>query len=106
MRIVILTLAISMSLACSGGANNAKNAASPSPPKSGPPPVYGYEVVKAYPHDPKAFTEGLFFRDGFLYESTGGRDAGDSSLRKVEISTGKVVQRWNLPAGEFGEGIA
>jgi glutamine cyclotransferase len=69
-------------------------------------PIYGYEVVNKYPHDAKAFTEGLFFHDDFLYESTGGETAGKSSLRKVELETGKVVQKFDLPAGEFGEGIA
>ena len=68
-------------------------------------PVYGYEVVKAYPHDPKAFTEGLYYRDGYLYESTGG-DPGESSIRKVELETGKVVQKWDLPREDFGEGCA
>jgi glutaminyl-peptide cyclotransferase len=57
-----------------------------------------------YPHDPKAFTEGLFFKDGFLYESTGQEKA--SSLRKVELETGKVVQKWDMPPEDFGEGIA
>jgi glutamine cyclotransferase len=67
-------------------------------------PVYTYEIVKAYPHDPKAFTEGLFFRDGFLYESTG--EEGKSSLRKVELETGKVAQKFDLPKDSFGEGIS
>jgi glutaminyl-peptide cyclotransferase len=61
-------------------------------------------VVKTYPHDPKAFTEGLFYHDGFLYESTG--QNGKSSLRKVELETGKVVQKFDLPPEDFGEGIA
>ena len=94
-----------MALSCSGGANTAKPniaAANATPTKAGPLPVYGYEVVKAYPHDPKAFTEGLFYYDGFLYESTG----EESSLRKVEIATGKVVQKWDLPKEDFGEGIS
>jgi len=107
MRIVILTLALLMCMACSGGANNAKpnaNAGSPSPTKGGPAPVYGYEVVKAYPHDPKCFTEGLVFYSGFLYESCG--EYGKSTLRKVEVETGKMVQKWDLPAENFGEGIA
>jgi glutaminyl-peptide cyclotransferase len=109
MRLLILTLTISMSLACSSGTNSGKpnvSAGSPSPTKAGPLPVYGYEVVKAYPHDPKAFTQGLFFKDGFLYESTGGHNAGESSLRKVDVDTGKVLQKWELPTGDFGEGIA
>ena len=66
-------------------------------------PVQGYKVVNSYPHDPGAFTQGLFFHDGFLYESTGLR--GRSSIRKVEITTGRVVQGVELPAEVFGEGI-
>lgn len=105
-----LSLIIFMALAafgCSGGGGNsgANRSASPSPSRAVV-PVYGYEVVNTYPHDPKAFTEGLFYHDGFLYESTGGHEAGESTLRKVELETGKVVQKWALPAGEFGEGIA
>ena len=98
-----------MAMSCSGGSNTPKpnvNASNSNTAKAGPLPVYGYEVVKAYPHDPKAFTEGLFFHDGFLYESTGGQNAGESSIRKVDIDTGKVLQKWELPAGQFGEGIA
>jgi glutamine cyclotransferase len=67
-------------------------------------PVYGYRVVHAYPHDPGAFTEGLFFRNGFLYESTGLN--GHSSVRKVRLETGEVVQGSELPADVFGEGIS
>jgi glutamine cyclotransferase len=70
---------------------------------------YDYEIVKTYPHDPKAFTQGLDFHKGFLYEGTGGsRARGDnfySSLRKVEIETGKVLQKFDLPDEYFGEGI-
>lgn len=77
-----------------------------SKPQSGPVPVYTYEVVNTYPHDPKAFTEGLFFHDGFLYESTGTQEKSPSTLRKVELTTGKVVQRWELPKDDFGEGIS
>ena len=66
-------------------------------------PVQGFKVVKSYPHDPDAFTQGLFFHDGFLYEGTGLR--GRSSIRKVEIETGRVVQAVELPAEFFGEGI-
>lgn len=66
-------------------------------------PVQGYKVVNSYPHDPGAFTQGLFFHDGFLYEGTGLR--GRSSIRKVEITTGKVLQAVELPGEFFGEGI-
>ena len=72
---------------------------------SAPPPVptYGYQVVHAYPHDPEAFTEGLFYDDGFLYESTGLE--GHSSIRKVRLETGEVVQKHDLLPTYFGEGI-
>ncbi len=67
-------------------------------------PVYGFEVVASFPHDTRAFTQGLQFFDGHLYESTGLR--GQSSLRKVEKTTGRVLRRVNLPTPYFGEGIA
>jgi len=64
---------------------------------------YGYEVVHVYPHDPNAFTEGLFWLNGYLYEATGLNDF--SSVRKVDLETGKVVQKRDLPEAYFGEGI-
>lgn len=67
-------------------------------------PVFGYEIVKTYPHDPNAFTQGLLIRDGILYEGTG--LSGRSSLRKVDIETGKVLEEHKLPGIYFGEGIA
>ena len=66
-------------------------------------PVYGYTVVHTYPHDPAAFTEGLFYLNGVLYESTGLE--GKSDIRKVELATGKVLQRRPIDAKYFGEGI-
>ncbi len=70
-----------------------------------PGPVrYGYRVVHTYPHDPQAFTQGLVFRDGFLFESTG--LAGRSSLRKVRLETGEVLQQRNLDSQHFAEGLA
>ena len=66
-------------------------------------PVYGYQVVRAYPHDTGAYTEGLFYKDGYLYESTG--QVGQSTVRKVALETGDVVQRHRLPKQYFGEGI-
>lgn len=67
-------------------------------------PVYTYRVVKAYPHDPAAFTQGLLFHGGVLYESTG--MYGHSSLRKIDLATGKVLKIRRLPDMCFGEGIA
>jgi glutaminyl-peptide cyclotransferase len=66
-------------------------------------PEYGYEVVHAYPHDRGAFTEGLFYCNGFLYESTG--RTRESSVRKVKLETGEVLQLHQLPDEYFGEGI-
>jgi glutamine cyclotransferase len=68
------------------------------------PPEYTFKIVHEYPHDPAAFTQGLAYRDGFLYEGTGLN--GRSSLRKVRLETGEVVQHVDLPAEFFGEGIA
>ncbi|MFZ6658459.1 glutaminyl-peptide cyclotransferase [Undibacterium sp. TJN19] len=64
---------------------------------------YTYQVVHSYPHDPNAFTQGLFYKDGFLYESTGLQ--GHSSVRKVKLETGEVLQKTDLPKQIFGEGI-
>ncbi|WMW80610.1 glutaminyl-peptide cyclotransferase [Undibacterium cyanobacteriorum] len=66
-------------------------------------PQYGFKVVAAYPHDRNAFTQGLIFRDNFLYESTG--RYGASTLRKIELETGKVLSQRKLPDQIFGEGI-
>jgi glutaminyl-peptide cyclotransferase len=73
------------------------------PPAMSKAPKYAYTVVRSYPHDPKAFTQGLEFFDGFLYEGTGQK--GRSAVRKVEIETGKIVQEERLHAQYFGEGI-
>jgi len=61
-------------------------------------------IVAAYPHDPDAFTQGLAWHDGRLFESVG--RYGHSSLREVEIATGRVVRQQRLPPDEFGEGLA
>lgn len=66
-------------------------------------PVEAYRVVHTFPHDPNAFTQGLVFVDGMLYESTGLR--GQSSLRMVDLASGRVLQEHALPAQYFGEGL-
>ena len=68
------------------------------------PEKYGYRVVKSYPHDKHAFTQGLVYDNGLLYESTGPERS--SSLREVELETGKVIRQLNLESTLFGEGIA
>ena len=62
-----------------------------------------YEIINIFPHDPAAFTQGLVWEDSFLYEGTG--LYGSSSLRKVDLKTGKILQYHNLAADYFGEGI-
>lgn len=66
-------------------------------------PVAEPEIIATYPHDTQAFTEGLFYRDGALYESTG--EEGRSQIRKVDLTSGKVLERVSLPPSIFGEGI-
>jgi glutamine cyclotransferase len=66
-------------------------------------PVYGYQVVHTYPHDPSAFTQGLIFLNGVLYESTGLNNR--SSIRKVQLETGKVLQQQQVPGEYFAEGL-
>jgi glutaminyl-peptide cyclotransferase len=66
-------------------------------------PVYTYKIVHVYPHDRAAFTQGLEYRGGFLYEGTGLN--GQSTLRKVELETGKVLQNTPVDPEYFGEGI-
>jgi glutaminyl-peptide cyclotransferase len=85
-----LILSLMMSLIAGGYAHSAV-------------PVYGYDVVHTYPHDPSAFTEGLFYLNGFLYESTGLEQ--HSSIRKVQLETGAVLQKIDIPPQYFGEGI-
>jgi len=70
---------------------------------SSSPVIYSYTVVATYPHDTAAFTEGLIFVDGSLYESTGGW--GMSSLRQVNLADGNVVKEVRLPEQYFGEGL-
>jgi len=116
MRLSILIILVFLFSACSGTSNNGNKPAnvgnvnktnSNSPTTSGAPVLYDYEVVNTYPHDPSAFTQGLVFHDGFFYEGTGGRkdDTFHSSLRKVEVETGKVVKKFDLAGDYFGEGI-
>jgi glutaminyl-peptide cyclotransferase len=75
----------------------------PSAPAAPSSAVYGYEVINSFPHDREAFTQGLIFRDGFLFESTGG--LGRSSLRKIRLETGEVLQRRVVERQYFAEGL-
>lgn len=66
-------------------------------------PVQSYRIVNLYPHDPNAFTQGLVFRDGHLFESTG--RYGQSTLRKVDLATGRVLEQRRLEPMYFAEGL-
>lgn len=85
---------VSLGLLALAGCGGGKDAA---------PKVQSVEVVKAFPHDAQAFTEGLFYADGMLFESTG--EEGTSGFRKVALDTGQVVAESQLPSQYFGEGI-
>jgi glutamine cyclotransferase len=67
------------------------------------PAIYTYKIINSFPHDTEAYTQGLEYYNGFLYETTGKK--GQSSLRKVEINTGKVLQKIALDNQYFGEGM-
>jgi glutamine cyclotransferase len=90
---LLLVLAMSLVLVGHGGDT----------PAQGQLPVYGYRIVNSYPHDPQAYTQGLIFRDGHLYESTGLR--GRSTLRKVKLETGAIVQQEHVDEEYFAEGL-
>lgn len=105
MRVCFVILSIFLILGCNGAPaskpnQNASNAAKTA---RTPLPVAGYEIVNTYPHDNRSFTQGLIFRDGVFYESAG--EYGESSLRKVEVTTGKVLQRYDVPEEYFAEGM-
>ena len=113
--VCVLIVALVSAVGCAGptSAPAAPVAASPAavatlPPDAHPttlvaPQLYTYRVLAVYPHDPTAFTQGLIVRDGEFVEGTGLQ--GESTLRRVAIETGEVLQRHALDAQYFGEGI-
>ena len=99
---LILVLGLSLScFQCQTGANADR---STTPPANGPVPKYGFQIVNIYAHDSNAFTQGLILMDGKLLESTG--QEGSSSLRRVELETGKILNKVDVPVPYFAEGIA
>jgi glutamine cyclotransferase len=70
---------------------------------AGSTPVWTYMIIAAFPHDQEAFTQGLLYHEGYLYESTGQR--GRSSVRKLDIETGAILQKYELEDQYFGEGL-
>jgi glutamine cyclotransferase len=94
-RLMIVLVLSLISLQCNGGAAN---------PAPAPVPKYGYEIVNIWPHDPSAFTQGLVFFDGKMIESTG--QEGRSTLRNVDLETGRILKKADVPEPYFAEGIA
>jgi glutamine cyclotransferase len=88
--------------ACGGPATTAQTPQQPRA-QAAEPQIYDARIVHTYPHDTTAFTEGLFYLDGQLYESTG--LVGRSTIRRVRLEDGHVLQSVAIPAGPFGEGI-
>ena len=115
MRFYLFIFFVSITMACSDATDtnkavvNSTNKPVVNNMETAKAPEYAYEVVKTYNHDPQAFTQGLIYHDGSLYEGTGGtRARGDdfySSLRKVNLETGKVEKKFDLADDYFGEGI-
>jgi glutaminyl-peptide cyclotransferase len=91
---VFLLAAMNIFLACAPATVAQRRAA----------PVQSYKVVATFPHDTSSFTQGLVFSDGHLYESTGLE--GESTLRRVDITTGQTLQRVDVPRQFFAEGLA
>jgi glutamine cyclotransferase len=99
--VVTLLLAFPAGTGCNRTANERLSSRNPRAEKSVP--VYRYEALYTFPHDPNAFTQGLVFHDGKLLESTG--QQGRSSVREVELETGKILRQVRLPNEYFGEGL-
>jgi len=100
--IVVILLSL-LCVQCNGGGANT-NSPSNNPPANAPVPTLGYQIVNIWPHDPSAFTQGLVYLDGKMLESTG--QEGRSSLRNVELQSGKILKKVDVPLPYFAEGIA
>lgn len=100
--VAILCVIISLSCACRGKGN--QKSSQENKIEKTVITQYGYTVKNVYPHDPTAYTQGLYWYDGYLWESTGLQ--GESQMRKVELETGKVLMATDLTDDFFGEGAA
>jgi glutamine cyclotransferase len=99
----LIILVIALVALFAGCVENKAPQHTPTPCPPDTTPVYTYKILNTYPHDQKAFTQGLVFEDGYLYEGTGIQ--GESTLRKVELETGKVLKVYHLPTQFFGESV-
>ncbi len=96
-----LFFAICLSIVSCGVTGAQQRIEAPAPARV---PTYAYEIVRSFPHDPAAFTQGLLYHNGFFYESTGLN--GQSSLRRVEVESGQVLQSIRVDGQYFAEGLA
>ena len=108
MKVYLFIFLLVLISSCGSTAKKAKTPVNTIPSKDVPLanksiPTLSYEVINKYPHDKNAFTQGLVYHNGFLYESTG--QHGKSSLRKVELKTGKVLQKHKVDDEYFAEGM-
>jgi glutaminyl-peptide cyclotransferase len=103
MNSITIVIAALLAISCSAEADQKPAAAKAAAKAAAPVPEYTYRVVHIYPHDPGAFTQGLEFHDGVLYEGTGLK--GQSTLRKVKLETGEVLKQIPIEPRYFGEGI-
>lgn len=100
-ELALLLVVATLNVGCQNGAN--ANLPANQPPANANARA-GYQIINVFPHDPEAYTQGLLFTDGVLLESTGRE--GQSSLRRVELQTGKVLHQVSVPRPYFGEGLA
>jgi glutaminyl-peptide cyclotransferase len=102
--LTVFAVVMSLTLAASGCGTSPSTTTTTTAQTTSPPVAnYTYRIVIQYPHDRAAFTEGLIYSDGFLYESTG--LYGQSTLRKVDLTAGRVLQSASLASQYFGEGL-
>jgi glutamine cyclotransferase len=104
MRLLLMVGLALFCLQCQPNSNTSSTNKAPTPQASGPVPKYGYQIVNIWPHDSNAFTQGLILMDGKLLESTG--QEGFSSLRQVDLESGRVLKKVDVPVPYFAEGLA
>jgi len=100
----VLALALFLTFSGCNNAANGDRAKVEPPVNNAVVPKFGYQILNIWPHDSNAFTQGLILVDGKLLESTG--QEGSSSLRRVELETGKILKKVDVPVPYFAEGIA
>jgi glutamine cyclotransferase len=104
MRLLLMVGLALFCLQCQPNSNTSSTNKAPTPQASGPVPKYGYQIVNIWPHDSNAFTQGLILMDGKLLESTG--QEGFSSLRRVDLESGRILKKIDVPVPYFAEGLA